>query len=128
SKYINKIYLENPINPVIHILDNDYKFDRGDDRGTGKGFANMISLDLTFLEKTCLPNIIHDSLLFKNMDVTSIENLISTYSGFDKQIFISIDEASKYESKTQEKIKSSQFLKLDKNRVAFGVKWKNKSI
>lgn len=72
EKYINKIYLENPINPVIHILDNDYKFDRGDDRGTGKGFANMISLDLTFLEKTCLPNIIHDSLLFKNMDVTSI--------------------------------------------------------
>lgn len=128
GKYINKIYLENPINPVIHILDNDYKFDRGDDRGTGKGFANMISLDLTFLENTCLPNIIHDSLLFKNMDVTSIENLISTYSDFDKQIFISIDEVSKYESKTQGRIKSSQFLKLDKNRVAFGVKWKNKSI
>ncbi|MGN5064131.1 DUF2326 domain-containing protein [Aeromonas sp. 6P] len=127
AKYIKRIYTENPISPKIHIFDNDYNFDRGDDRGTGKGFANMISLDLTFLEKTCLPNIIHDSLLFKNMDVTSIENLISTYSYFDKQIFISIDETSKYKINTQRIIKDSQFLKLDKDRVAFGVKWKNKT-
>jgi len=127
KKYISKIYLDNPISPELHILDSDYKFDRGDDRGTGKGFANMISLDLTFLEKTCLPSIIHDSLLFKNMDVTSIENLISTYSKFEKQIFISIDEISKYKKNTKEIIINSQFIRLDKDRVAFGIKWKNKN-
>ncbi|CAH8226587.1 conserved hypothetical protein [Vibrio aestuarianus] len=127
KKYISKIYLENPISPELHILDSDYKFERGDDRGTGKGFANMISLDLTFLEETCLPSITHDSLLFKNMDVTSIENLISTYSNFDKQIFISIDEVSKYKEATKELISNSQFIKLDKDRVAFGVKWKSKN-
>ncbi|MEF1220868.1 DUF2326 domain-containing protein, partial [Photobacterium damselae] len=87
TKYIRKIYFGNPISPELRILDNDYVFYRGDDRGTGKGFANMISLDLTILEKTCLPAIIHDSLLFKNMDVTSIENLIATYASFNKQIF-----------------------------------------
>ncbi|HCH0195793.1 TPA: hypothetical protein NKB34_001853 [Vibrio parahaemolyticus] len=128
KKYISKIYLDNPISPEFHILDSDYKFDRGDDRGTGKGFANMISLDLTFLEKTCLPSIIHDSLLFKNMDVTSIENLISTYSKFEKQIFIAIDEISKYKKNTKEIILNSQFIRLDKDRVAFGIKWKNKKV
>ncbi|MBB1465028.1 hypothetical protein H5300_17115 [Vibrio sp. SG41-7] len=126
SKYIGKIYLDKPISPKLYLFDSDYKFDGGDDRGTGKGFANMISLDLTLLEKTCLPCIIHDSLLFKNMDVTSIENLISTYASFEKQIFISIDEVSKYKPSTQKIIDESEFIKLDNNRVAFCVKWKNK--
>ncbi|GAA0785584.1 MULTISPECIES: DUF2326 domain-containing protein [Pseudomonadati] len=127
GEYISKIYLGKPICPELHMLDNDYKFDRGDDRGTGKGFANMISLDLTLLEKTCLPNIIHDSLLFKNMDVTSVENLISTYASFDKQIFISIDEVSKYKDATKALIKKSKFIELNKDRVAFGEKWKTES-
>ncbi|CAK1756362.1 DUF2326 domain-containing protein [Vibrio crassostreae] len=126
SKYIGQIYLDNPISPKLGLYDSDYKFDRGDDRGTGKGFANMISLDLTLLEKTCLPCIIHDSLLFKNMDVTSIENLIATYASFKKQIFISIDEVSKYKAPTKKLIDDSKFIKLSKNRVAFGIKWKNK--
>lgn len=127
SDYIRKIYLNKPISPELHMLDSDYKFDRGDDRGTGKGFANMISLDLTLLEKTCLPNIIHDSLLFKNMDVTAIENLISTYSSFNKQIFISIDEVSKYKDVTKALIHKSKFIELDKDRVAFGKKWKTEA-
>ncbi|MDC5853807.1 DUF2326 domain-containing protein [Vibrio europaeus] len=126
SKYIGKIYLDKPISPKLYLYDSDYKFDGGDDRGTGKGFANMISLDLTLLEKTCLPCIIHDSLLFKNMDVTSIENLIATYASFKKQIFISIDEVSKYKASTKKLIDDSEFIKLNKNRVAFGIKWKNK--
>lgn len=126
SKYIGKIYLDKPISPKLYLLDTDYKFDGGDDRGTGKGFANMISLDLTFLEKTALPCIIHDSLLFKNMDVTSIESLISTYASFEKQIFISIDEVSKYKSSTKRLIGDSEVINLNKDRVAFCVKWKNK--
>ncbi|HIF9501322.1 DUF2326 domain-containing protein [Photobacterium damselae] len=128
TKYIRKIYFGNPISPELRILDNDYVFYRGDDRGTGKGFANMISLDLTILEKTCLPAIIHDSLLFKNMDVTSIENLIATYASFNKQIFISIDEVSKYKNETIDLIEKSKFMKLDKDRVAFGQKWKTETI
>ncbi|MFM2595741.1 DUF2326 domain-containing protein [Vibrio harveyi] len=126
SKYISKIYLNKPISPKLYLYDSDYKFDSGDDRGTGKGFANMISLDLTLLEKTCLPCIIHDSLLFKNMDVTSIENLITTYASFKKQIFISIDEVSKYQVSTQQLIDASKFIKLSQNRVAFRRKWKSK--
>ena len=125
--YINRIYHENPISPTISLSKSDYQFDHGDDRGTGKGYANMIALDLTFLDKTCLPCLIHDSLLFKNMDVPAMEHLLNIYSTFTKQIFISIDEKSKYGQDTQEKIKSSMFLQLDKDRVAFIKKWKQQS-
>jgi hypothetical protein len=127
SSFIGKIYTENPISPKITLGETDYKFDHGDDRGTGKGFANMICLDLTFLTKTKLPCLIHDSLLFKNMDVPSIEKLIDTYSESKKQIFISIDEKSKYKKDTQIKIDKSMFLKLDENNVAFKLKWKESS-
>lgn len=125
--YINRIYDEHPISPTITLSKGDYQFDHGDDRGTGKGYANMIAFDLTFLDKTCLPCLIHDSLLFKNMDTPSIENLLNIYSDFDKQIFISIDEKSKYSKEAQSKIESSMFLRLDKDRVAFNKKWKKES-
>jgi hypothetical protein len=127
NSFIEKIYSDNPISPKISFLKNDYIFDHGDDRGTGKGFADMICFDLTFLENTILPCLIHDSLLFKNMDVPAVEKLISIYSQFKKQIFIAIDEKSKYSKETQNKINTAMFLELNENKVAFKIKWKKKS-
>jgi hypothetical protein len=127
NSFIEKIYSDNPISPKISFLKNDYIFDHGDDRGTGKGFADMICFDLTFLENTILPCLIHDSLLFKNMDVPAVEKLISNYSQFKKQIFIAIDEKSKYSKETQNKINTAMFLELNENKVAFKIKWKKKS-
>ncbi len=114
-------------NCKISFLKNDYIFDHGDDRGTGKGFADMICFDLTFLENTILPCLIHDSLLFKNIDVPAVDKLISIYSQFKKQIFIAIDEKYKYNKETQNKINTAMFLELDENKVAFKMKWKKKS-
>jgi len=125
KSFIEKIYIENPIAPKISFGETNYSFDHGDDRGTGKGFANMLCLDLTFLSSTILPCLIHDSLLFKNMDVPSVERLISIYSSSKKQIFISIDEKPKYNQDTQIKIEKAMFLKLDENKVAFKLKWKS---
>lgn len=122
---ITKIYSNDAISPVITLGEKDYKFDHGDDRGTGKGFANMIALDLAFLRLTILPALIHDSLLFKNMDTPAIEHLVENYNSFSKQIFISIDEVEKYKDSVQGVIYKSMFLKLDKDRMAFKVKWKN---
>jgi len=127
NSFIERIYNDNPISPKISFLRNDYIFDHGDDRGTGKGFADMICFDLTFLANTILPCLIHDSLLFKNMDVPAVEKLISIYSESKKQIFIAIDEKSKYSKKTQNKINTAMFLELNENRVAFKLKWKKKA-
>ena len=125
--YIELIYPDKPILPELTLGKTDYTFDHGDDRGTGKGFANMIVLDLTVLEKTHLPCLIHDSLLFKNMDVPAVERLIAIYGGFSKQIFISIDEVSKYSDEVQSLIRTAMFLKLDHDRLAFKLKWKKRS-
>ncbi len=126
KNYIERIYHDKTILPTISLGQTDYVFSHGDDRGTGKGFANMIALDLTFLEKTHLPCLIHDSLLFKNLDIPAVENLVGIYNGFQKQIFISIDEVSKYSENVRSVIQSSKVIKLDKDRLAFRVKWKNR--
>jgi Uncharacterised protein conserved in bacteria (DUF2326) len=126
NSFIERIYDDNPISPKISFLKNDYIFDHGDDRGTGKGFADLICFDLTFLKSTILPCLIHDILLFKNMDVPAVEKLISIYSEFQKQIFIAIDEKSKYSRETQKKINAAMCLELSENNVAFKVKWKKK--
>lgn len=127
KSYIEKIYADSPISPTITLGKGDYKFDHGDDRGTGKGYADMIALDLTFLDETCLPCLMHDSLLFKNMDVPAIEHLLAIYCSFKKQIFISIDEQSKYSNEAQAMIENSVFLKLEKGRVAFIKIWNKTS-
>lgn len=127
KKYIEIIYPDFPILPAISFGKGDYKFSHGDDRGTGKGYANMIALDLTFLENTCLPCLVHDSLLFKNMDIPAVEHLIGIYSSFQKQIFVSIDEISKYSAEVKVLIKSATFLKLDHDRLAFVAKWKRRA-
>ena len=124
---VSEIYGEQAIAPVLAMYETNYKFDHGDDRGTGKGFANMIALDLAFLKETILPALIHDSLLFKNMDTPAIENLIRAYDGFSKQIFISIDEIPKYRADVVDIVEDSMFLKLDKHRMAFKLKWKTKA-
>ena len=58
------------------------------------------------------------------MDVPAVEHLIKLYSSFKKQIFISIDEVSKYQQDIINTIEKSKFLKLDRDRLAFGIKWK----
>lgn len=124
--FIKKIYPNNPIEPKLLINNKKYIFDCGDDRGTGKGFSNLISLDLAFLDNTLLPCLIHDSLLFKNLDISAVENLIGTYCSFEKQIFISIDEVKKYKKEMQKIVSDSMFLKLDKDNTAFKINWKTK--
>ena len=126
KSYIELIYIHKPILPKIVLGETDYKFDHGDDRGTGKAFANMIALDLTFLEKTHLPCLIHDSLLFKHLDIPAVEHLIGIYNSFEKQVFISIDEVSRYNKEAKHLITNAMFLKLDQDRLAFKVKWKKR--
>lgn len=127
SSYIQRIYTDNPISPKLEFKSSDYALTHGDDRGTGKGFGNLISLDLAVLEQTYLPCLIHDSVLFKNLDVPAVENLISVYSSFEKQIFIAIDEVPKYSKVTQNIIKRSEFIKLSQDKLAFKKSWKTSS-
>lgn len=126
-KYICEMYGKDSISPILNFEENKYTFEQGDDRGTGKAYANMIALDLAIMNNTQLPYLIHDSLLFKNMSVSAIDSLILIYSRFDKQIFISIDEVTKYSQDVQMIIGLAKVVQLDKDNVAFIKKWKEMS-
>lgn len=126
SKYINVFYTNNPVSPEIKLFDNRYEFSHKEDSGTGKAYANMISMDMSFLEKTYLPSLIHDLIVFSNIENHAIEKIIKEYSRSKKQIFIAIDKLARYNKETIDIVKNKKFLTLDSEHLAFKKSWKNK--
>lgn len=57
---------------------------------------NMILYDLAILNLTKLPFIIHDSLLFKNIEDERVVNIFNEYENTKKQIFVSFDKKNSY--------------------------------
>ena len=104
-----------------------YDFDHNEDSGTGKAYANMVSLDMSFLEKTYLPALIHDLIVFSNIEDHAIEDIFEEYSSTEKQVFISIDKINRFKEKTQKLIKDNEFLALGLDKLAFGKSWKNRT-
>lgn len=127
SKYINKFYKGKPVSPKIKLFETRYEFVHNEDSGTGKAYANMVSLDMSMLEKTYLPALIHDLIVFSNIEDHAIEDIFDEYSFTEKQVFISIDKINRFKEKTQELIKHNEFLALGPNKLAFGKSWKDRS-
>ncbi|MEZ8317065.1 hypothetical protein CWN94_17920 [Vibrio splendidus] len=125
DKYICEIY-EDPAIPYFTFGMKSYDFNSNGDTGTGKCFSNMISFDLSLLNHTDLPFIIHDSVVLKNIEVNAVDNIIDLYSQskiIEKQVFISIDEVSKYSKDARKIIKDSEFLTLSDTKLAFKKHW-----
>lgn len=112
--------------PNLLINDKNYIFEVANNTGTGNGFENLIVFDLSIFHTTNLPTLIHDSFLFKNIEIDTMENIIKEYLTFKKQCFISIDELNRYSNETKELIKKNRILKLSSENVLFGVKWGEK--
>ncbi len=127
SKYINKFYDDNPVSPKIKLYESRYDFSHNEDSGTGKAYANMIALDMSFLEETYLPVLIHDLVVFSNIEDHAIENIFEEYASINKQIFIAIDKVNRFKEKTQRLVRSKEFLSLGSDKLAFGTSWKNKT-
>jgi hypothetical protein len=127
ANLIKKFFTDNPVSPEINLSETRYEFKHNDDSGTGKAYANMIALDLSFLNNTYLPILIHDLIVFKNIEAHAIEEIIKEYVSSDKQIFIAIDELSRYSKKIQSLIKKRAFLTLDSDKLAFGKSWKKQT-
>lgn len=127
EKYINRFYKGNPVPPKISLSETRYEFDHNQDSGTGKAYANMLALDMSVLEETYLPALIHDLIVFSNIEDHAIEEIFKEYSLTNKQVFIAIDKISRFNEETQNLIKSKKFLTLSSNNLAFGKSWKNKN-
>lgn len=118
---LNKnIYSEGRKTPSIQLYPTTYKFDHAGNTGTGKSFIDLILFDLTILELSLLPFVIHDSFLFKNIEDSSVSNIFNRYDTAKKQVFVSIDGIEKYSSVAQQIIEDNTRLKLDDNNLLFG--------
>lgn len=75
-----------------------YSYFSPKDKGTGTAYVNMILYDLAILNLTKLPFIIHDSLLFKNIEDERVIKIFEEYKNTKKQIFVSFDKKNSYNS------------------------------
>ena len=101
--------------PVLNIRDGKhYTFNTSADTGTGSEYKGTILFDLSCLRLSELPFLIHDSLMFSNIEVDRVQNIIKLYNKQIKQVFIAIDKVDELDPDIQEIIKSNQVLKLDR--------------
>ena len=123
-KNVTEIYGEERRSPTLHLGQNSYTFELVEDTGTGKAYSNLILLDLAFLETTVLPFLIHDSVLFKNIQNDAVARLIGLYESTGKQVFIAIDEIEKYGEVAELKLKEKKVIKLDNENVLYIKDWR----
>lgn len=109
--------------PKIKLNRKTYHYDHSTNTGTGKSFADLIEFDLSILKLTVLPFLIHDSILFKNIEDVAVDKIIELYSNFEKQIFISIDGINKYAENSKKILQKSKVLELSKDRKLFNKDW-----
>lgn len=51
-------------------------------------YIPMVLFDLAVLQDTCLPILVHDSVLLKQIEDVAIEKILDMYKDSEKQIFI----------------------------------------
>lgn len=123
-KYVDEIYSEKRRSPTLTLSQNSYTFTAIEDTGTGKAYSNLILFDLAVLGTTDLPILIHDSVLYKNVENNAVAKLITLYISLGKQTFISIDEIKKYGSNAEALLLKNKVLELSNDNVLYIKDWR----
>lgn len=126
--YFNKIYKNKRTSPTFNINLDTYSLKRTGDTGTGSAYINLIAFDLSVFKMTKLPILIHDTIMFKHIEVPAFENLVKIYNSFTKQIFISVDEISRFSQESRDVLNDKKIIALDKDNTLFIKNWKIKEI
>ncbi|QJR28282.1 DUF2326 domain-containing protein [Limnobacter profundi] len=107
--------------------ESSYSFTSPDDTGTGKSYAGLIGFDVAMLSLTSLPFAIHDSVVYKNIEVAATQRILRILSALKKkQLFLSFDEAKKFGPKTEQRINKFAVLKLTHNELLYNKDWRDK--
>ena len=125
-KIVSLIYNESRKSPILSLKENNYTYNIFEDTGTGKAYSNLLVFDLSIFSSTSLPFLIHDSLLFKNIENDSVANLINVYSRFSKQSFVAIDEIKKYGKVAAQALTDKSVIKLSDSRVLYIKDWRKR--
>lgn len=123
----NRLYEEKRKAPVLKFNSyNNYSFFTPDDDGTGTNYKGMVLFDLAVLSLSKLPAIAHDSMIFKNIDVETIDGIMQIYTESEKQIFIAFDRASSYNSNISSIVYDNTRLELGiDGHELYGMNWKS---
>jgi hypothetical protein len=110
--------------PQIVLEENNYSFEVFEDTGTGTAYSSLLVLDLAFFALTKLPLLIHDSMLYKNIENDAVARLLFEYVNQSKQSFIAIDEVDKYGVEAASKLRSCSVVSLSDDFVLFKKDWR----
>jgi hypothetical protein len=124
----NFIYNEKKKAPILTLKNGrQYVFETPDDTGTGTSYKGLAVFDLSVLELTPLPALVHDSVVLKQIADAPLEKILELYQQSGKQVFIAIDKVSSYTEHAQEILEQSSILHLsDKGSELFGRSWNQK--
>ncbi|TKV07684.1 DUF2326 domain-containing protein [Citrobacter sp. wls619] len=104
---------------------SSFSFISPEDTGTGKAYAGLVGFDLAMLSLTHLPFIIHDSVLYKNIEVLATRNIIRILASVKrKQIFLAFDEAPKFGEMAERLLRTHTVLKLSDNELLYNKDWR----
>lgn len=111
--------------PVLTIKNpNSYTFLTPDDTGTGTSYKGLVVFDLSIMQLTVLPALIHDSVILKQIADEPLEKIMELYSQSPRQIFIVLDKKGSYSERTQEILGQTKVLFLSNNgNELFGHSW-----
>ena len=99
--------------PQFALHESSYDFFIPNDTGAGSKYKSTILTDLSFLHLTDLPFVIHDTILFKNIEDDTIDNIIMSYASFkSKQVFIAFDHINSFSKRTVDILKKCTVLNI----------------
>ncbi|MFX1689827.1 DUF2326 domain-containing protein [Paraburkholderia sp. A2RI-6] len=104
---------------------NSYSFTSPEDTGTGKSYAGLVGFDLAMLSLTKLPFIIHDSVIYKNIEVPATRHILRILAAVKrKQIFLAFDEAAKFGAVAEQLLRTHTVLKLSHDDLLYNKDWR----
>jgi hypothetical protein len=124
---VEKIYGGTRRSPKLFLSDTNYKFEVVEDTGTGKAYSNLLVLDMAIFKTTKLPFLIHDSILYKNIENPAIAKFVELYDHLGKQSFIAIDEAGKYGKVAEAILLRRAVVQLQNDKVLYIKDWRDSS-
>ena len=126
DKIYTYVYGAARIAPEVSISDDgkSYSFETSKASGTNAANSGLIAFDLSVLELTRLPVLLHDSVLFNHVADASFGKVFERYAASKKQVFVTIDKERPYSDIMRNIIESSKVLELsDTNDSLFGQSW-----
>lgn len=117
---------DRPSPELILKPDKTFEFETKDDKSEGTAFKNLVVYDLSMLNLTVAPILIHDSSIVKRIEDADFEQILELYQASGskgKQVFIAFDKADSYTEKTCSALERTTRLHLSVGDELFGTSW-----